>query len=48
VIYSSDKSEKKYRAETFDEVSAMQSGIFVERGFELIETFLIRNPGSHE
>ncbi|MCJ7705000.1 MAG: cofactor-independent phosphoglycerate mutase [Desulfobacterales bacterium] len=48
VIYSSDTSEKNSHAETFDEVSAIQSGIFFEKGFKLIERFLIRNPGSHE
>ncbi|MBM4278413.1 MAG: cofactor-independent phosphoglycerate mutase [Deltaproteobacteria bacterium] len=48
VIYSNEVSPKKYHAETFDEVSAVQSGIFLEKGFELIERFLIRNPGSHE
>ncbi|MDP2972621.1 MAG: phosphoglycerate mutase, partial [Deltaproteobacteria bacterium] len=40
VIYSSDTSEKNSHAETFDEVSAIQSGIFFEKGFELIESFL--------
>jgi len=48
VIYSSDTSENNSHSETFDEVSAMKSGFFVEKGFELIEKFLIRNPGSHE
>jgi 2,3-bisphosphoglycerate-independent phosphoglycerate mutase len=44
VIYSSDASGKEHRAEAFDEVSAMRSGLFVERGYELIEMFLKRNP----
>ncbi len=40
VIYSSDVGKKNYPAETFDEVSVIQSGIFFEKGFELIENFL--------
>ena len=48
VIYSSDTNENNSHAETFDEASAMKSGLFVENGYELIERFLIRNPGSHE
>jgi len=42
VIYSSEEGEKGGCAEAFDEVSAGQSGIFVEKGFGLIERFL--NP----
>jgi 2,3-bisphosphoglycerate-independent phosphoglycerate mutase len=42
VIYSNEKGEKGGYAEAFDEVSARQSGIFIERGFDLIERFL--NP----
>lgn len=48
VIYSSEEKRKSGSSETFDEVSAKQSGIFFEKGYELIEEFLIRNPGSHE
>jgi 2,3-bisphosphoglycerate-independent phosphoglycerate mutase len=42
VIYSNEEGEKSGYAEAFDEVSARQSGIFIERGFGLIERFL--NP----
>jgi 2,3-bisphosphoglycerate-independent phosphoglycerate mutase len=42
VIYSSEEGEKGGFAEAFDEVSAGQSGIFIEKGFGLIERFL--NP----
>ncbi len=42
-IYSNEGGAKTVRAKTFDEVSAGQSGIHVEKGFELIERFL--NPG---
>lgn len=45
VIYSSDPEEKRASANAFDEVSAVQSGIYFERGHELIETLFIRNPG---
>ncbi|MDI7259341.1 MAG: cofactor-independent phosphoglycerate mutase [Thermodesulfobacteriota bacterium] len=40
VIYSSEDQGKKESAGTFDETSAKQSGIFIEKGFELIERFL--------
>ncbi len=40
VIYSSDFNEGMYRAENFDEVSAMEKALFFERGHELIEWFL--------
>jgi 2,3-bisphosphoglycerate-independent phosphoglycerate mutase len=43
VIYSNEGGTKIVHAQTFDEVSAGQSGISVEKGFELIERFL--NPG---
>ena len=43
VIYSNEDGAKHASmAEAFDEVSAGQSGIFIEKGFELIERFL--NP----
>ena len=42
-IYSNEGGAKTVHAKTFDEVSAGQSGIHVEKGFELIERFL--NPG---
>jgi 2,3-bisphosphoglycerate-independent phosphoglycerate mutase len=42
VIYSSEDGPKQLRTEGFDEVSAGQSAIFIENGFELIERFL--NP----
>lgn len=44
VIYSNDEDENKYSAKAFDEISARQSGLFVEKGYELIESFLIKNP----
>lgn len=40
VIYSNDGGEKFDHAEAFDEVSAGKGGIFIEKGFELIERFL--------
>jgi 2,3-bisphosphoglycerate-independent phosphoglycerate mutase len=43
VIYSNEGGTKTVHAQTFDEVSAGQSGISIEKGFELIERFL--NPG---
>jgi 2,3-bisphosphoglycerate-independent phosphoglycerate mutase len=43
VIYSNGGGAKTAHAKTFDEVSAGQSGISVEKGFELIERFL--SPG---
>jgi len=42
VIYSNEGSAASGHAKAFDEVSAGQSGIFIEKGFELIERFL--NP----
>jgi 2,3-bisphosphoglycerate-independent phosphoglycerate mutase len=41
-IYSSEDGAASTHGKTFDEVSAGQSGIFIEKGFELIERFL--NP----
>jgi 2,3-bisphosphoglycerate-independent phosphoglycerate mutase len=40
VIYANEKGSKHAHAEGFDEVSAKQSQIFIEKGFELIERFL--------
>ncbi len=42
VIYSNEDGGASGHGKTFDEVSAGQSGIFIEKGFELIERFL--NP----
>ena len=42
VIYSNEANVMKGHAETFDENSARQSGIFIDKGFELIERLL--NP----
>jgi len=44
VIYSNEGGGKNGQIESFDEDSARKSGIFVEKGFELIERFL--NPHS--
>jgi 2,3-bisphosphoglycerate-independent phosphoglycerate mutase len=40
VIYSNEEGAKHGQVKSFDEDSARQSGIFIERGFELIERFL--------
>jgi 2,3-bisphosphoglycerate-independent phosphoglycerate mutase len=40
VIYSNDGGAEEGHAEAFDEVSARESGIFIEKGFELMERFL--------
>ena len=40
VIYSNDKGAKHANVESFDEFSAGKSGIFIEKGFELIERLL--------
>jgi 2,3-bisphosphoglycerate-independent phosphoglycerate mutase len=40
VIYADEKGSKHANVEGFDEVSAKQSQIFIEKGFELIERFL--------
>ena len=42
VIYSNEPGVASAHGKAFDEVSAGQSGIFIEKGFELIERFL--NP----
>jgi 2,3-bisphosphoglycerate-independent phosphoglycerate mutase len=42
VIYSNEPGAASAYGKTFDEVSAGRSGIFIEKGFELIERFL--NP----
>jgi 2,3-bisphosphoglycerate-independent phosphoglycerate mutase len=40
VIYSNEANVIKGHAETFDEASARQSGIFIDKGFELIKRLL--------
>jgi 2,3-bisphosphoglycerate-independent phosphoglycerate mutase len=40
VIYSNDKGSKNASVESFDEFSAGKSGIFIEKGFELIDKLL--------
>jgi 2,3-bisphosphoglycerate-independent phosphoglycerate mutase len=40
VIYSNDKGAKHTHVESFDEFSAGKSGIFIEKGFELIDRLL--------
>lgn len=40
VIYSNDKGSKHSNVESFDEFSAGKSGIFIEKGFELIDKLL--------
>ena len=40
VIYSSEKDDQEKRGRAFDENSARQGGLFIEKGFELIERFL--------
>jgi 2,3-bisphosphoglycerate-independent phosphoglycerate mutase len=40
VIYSNDGRTQESHVEGFDEFSAKRSGIFIEKGFELIERFL--------
>jgi 2,3-bisphosphoglycerate-independent phosphoglycerate mutase len=42
VIYSNEPGAASAHGKAFDEVSAGRSGIFIEKGFELIERFL--NP----
>jgi 2,3-bisphosphoglycerate-independent phosphoglycerate mutase len=42
VIYSNEPAAASAHGKAFDEVSAVRSGIFIEKGFELIERFL--NP----
>jgi 2,3-bisphosphoglycerate-independent phosphoglycerate mutase len=44
VIYSKEEKGRDDSIEGFDEVSAQRSGIFIERGFELIERFLTPHP----
>ena len=41
-VYPTEDRGKEATIEGFDEVSAQRSGIFIEKGFELIERFL--NP----
>jgi 2,3-bisphosphoglycerate-independent phosphoglycerate mutase len=45
-VYLKEGRGRKVPIEGFDEVSAKGSGIFIERGFELIERFLIPIPTS--
>ena len=40
VIFSSEDKKKNDDIDSFDEASAKRSGIFIEKGFELIERFL--------
>jgi 2,3-bisphosphoglycerate-independent phosphoglycerate mutase len=40
VIYSNEDGVKNGQVKSFDEDSARQSGIFIEKGFELVERFL--------
>jgi len=40
VIYSTEEKTPRSRADRFDEVAAGQTGIFVEKGHELIDRFL--------
>ncbi len=42
IIYSTEDKDKESSVEEFDELSAKRSGIFIEKGFKLIERFL--NP----
>lgn len=44
VIYSSAGAAASVRRNQFDEASASRSGIFIEKGFELIERFLNPTP----
>jgi 2,3-bisphosphoglycerate-independent phosphoglycerate mutase len=41
VIYSTEGRAEDTNIDGFDEVSAQKSGVFVEKGFELIERFLV-------
>jgi 2,3-bisphosphoglycerate-independent phosphoglycerate mutase len=45
-VYSKEGRGRKVPIEGFDEVSAKLRGIFIERGFELIERFFIPSPAS--
>jgi 2,3-bisphosphoglycerate-independent phosphoglycerate mutase len=40
VIYSSEEKNPRSKADRFDEVSAGKTGIFVDKGHELIDRFL--------
>jgi 2,3-bisphosphoglycerate-independent phosphoglycerate mutase len=45
VIYSNEEKNQHPRGDGFNEVSAGQTGIFVEKGYELIERLLrVRRP----
>jgi 2,3-bisphosphoglycerate-independent phosphoglycerate mutase len=41
LIYSSENGSGSHPIETYDEVSAGRSGIYIEKGYELIERFLV-------
>jgi 2,3-bisphosphoglycerate-independent phosphoglycerate mutase len=41
LIYSNEKESGSYPIVTFDEISARRSGISIEKGYELIERFLV-------
>lgn len=41
LLYSTESKNQKTFVEGFDEASAKKSGIFIEKGFELIERFLV-------
>jgi 2,3-bisphosphoglycerate-independent phosphoglycerate mutase len=41
LIYSNEKESGLHPIETYDEISARRSGIYVEKGYELIERFLV-------
>lgn len=41
VIYSNEEKGQQEKVDGFDEVSAVQAGVFVEKGHELIERFLM-------
>jgi 2,3-bisphosphoglycerate-independent phosphoglycerate mutase len=41
LIYSNEKESGSHPIETYDEISARRSGISIEKGYELIERFLV-------
>lgn len=48
VLYSSGREKEGHRAKGFDEVSCKRSGLFIEKGYELIERFLSREDLARE
>ncbi|MCX8116556.1 MAG: cofactor-independent phosphoglycerate mutase [Desulfobacterota bacterium] len=46
VVYSNHRTRSRFWAEGFDEERAAQTGLFVEKGHELIEKFLMRPLGN--